>query len=165
MVDTDKRFMLVEDMIERGEYFTINRARQYGKTTMLMMIWRRMSDRYLVVPLSFEGLGDSAFTSEEAFASTFSKMMSNRLSSMFKDDNLANIWRNCTAKSMDDLSSVITTFCETSTKPLVVTIDEVDKSSDNQLFLNFLGMLRQNLADDLYLEYQNRRNLSHLRHA
>ena len=147
MVDTDKRFMLVEDMIERGEYFTINRARQYGKTTMLMMIWRRMSDRYLVVPLSFEGLGDSAFTSEEAFASTFSKMMSNRLSSMFKDDNLANIWRNCTAKSMDELSSAITTFCETSTKPLVLTIDEVDKSSDNQLFLNFLGMLRNKYLD------------------
>jgi hypothetical protein len=147
MVDTDKRFMLVEDMIERGEYFTINRARQYGKTTMLMMIWRRMSDRYLVVPLSFEGLGDSAFTSEEAFASTFSKMMSNRLLSMLRDDNLADIWRNCTAKSMDDLSSVITTFCETSTKPLVVTIDEVDKSSDNQLFLNFLGMLRNKYLD------------------
>jgi len=147
MVDTDKRFMLVEDMIERGEYFTINRARQYGKTTMLMMIWRRLSDRYLVVPLSFEGLGDSAFSSEEAFASTFSKMMSNRLSSMFKDDNLANIWRNCTAKSMDELSSAITTFCETSTKPLVLTIDEVDKSSDNQLFLNFLGMLRNKYLD------------------
>ena len=147
MVDNDKRFMSVEELIERGEYFTINRARQYGKTTMLMMIWRRMSDRYLVVPLSFEGLGDSAFASEEAFAGTFSKMMSNRLSSMLKDDNLADIWRNSTARSMDELSSVITTFCKTSTKPLVVTIDEVDKSSDNQLFLNFLGMLRNKYLD------------------
>ena len=147
MVDTAKRFASVENLIEKGKYFTINRARQYGKTTTLDMIWRRMSDRYLVVPLSFEGLGDSAFASEEAFASTFSKMMSNRLLSMLRDDNLADIWRNCTAKSMDDLSSVITTFCETSTKPLVVTIDEVDKSSDNQLFLNFLGMLRNKYLD------------------
>ena len=147
MVDTAKRFASVENLIEKGKYFTINRARQYGKTTTLDMIWRRLSDRYLVVPLSFEGLGDSAFASEEAFASTFSKMMSNRLLSMLRDDNLADIWRNCTAKSMDDLSSVITTFCETSTKPLVVTIDEVDKSSDNQLFLNFLGMLRNKYLD------------------
>ena len=147
MVDTAKRFALVENLIEKGKYFTINRARQYGKTTTLDMIWRRLSDRYLVVPLSFEGLGDSAFASEEAFANTFSKMMSNRLLSMLRDDNLADIWRNCTAKSMDDLSSVITTFCETSTKPLVVTIDEVDKSSDNQLFLNFLGMLRNKYLD------------------
>ena len=153
MVDTAKRFASVENLIEKGKYFTINRARQYGKTTTLDMIWRRMSDRYLVVPLSFEGLGDSAFASEEAFASTFSKMMSNRLLSMLRDDNLADIWRNCTAKSMDDLSSVITTFCETSTKPLVVTIDEVDKSSDNQLFLDFLGMLRNK-----YLE-RNRKGL------
>ena len=37
--------------------------------------------------------------------------------------------------------------CYTSTKPLVLTIDEVDKSSDNQLFLNFLGMLRNKYLD------------------
>ncbi len=34
MVDTEKRFKAVEDLIDMGEYFTINRARQYGKTTM-----------------------------------------------------------------------------------------------------------------------------------
>ena len=142
MVDTSKRFKSVEDLVEKGKYFTINRARQYGKTTTLMMIWQRMSDRYLVVPMSFEGLGDSAFDSEEAFIDTFSKMMTNRLKTMQVDIKLINIWQNSIAKSMDELSFTITAFCKTCSKPVVLTIDEVDKSSDNQLFLNFLGMLR-----------------------
>ena len=38
MVSTEKRFKAVQALIDAGEYFTINRARQYGKTTMLDMI-------------------------------------------------------------------------------------------------------------------------------
>ena len=45
MVNTEKRFKAVEDLIDMGEYFTINRARQYGKTTMLQMIRRKLSDK------------------------------------------------------------------------------------------------------------------------
>lgn len=63
MVDTRKRFEAIESMIEKGKYFTINRARQYGKTTTLDMIWRRLCEKYIVVPLSFEGIGDSAYAS------------------------------------------------------------------------------------------------------
>ena len=142
MVDSKKRFKAVEDLIDAGEYFTINRARQYGKTTTLYMIWRRLSDRYLVIPLSFEGLGDSPFASEEAFVRTFSNLMVRYLTSQKEDDALVGIWQNNTAKSMDELALLITDFCRKAPKPVVVTIDEVDKSSDNQLFLNFLGMLR-----------------------
>ena len=40
MVNTEKRFKAVEALIDRGKYFTINRARQYGKTTTLIMICR-----------------------------------------------------------------------------------------------------------------------------
>lgn len=58
MVNSKARFEAVEDLIGAGEYFTINRARQYGKTTTLYMIWRQLSDRYTVVPLSLEGIGD-----------------------------------------------------------------------------------------------------------
>ena len=142
MVDSKKRFKAVEDLIDAGEYFTINRARQYGKTTTLFMIWRRLSDRYLVIPLSFEGLGDSLFASEEAFVKTFSNLMVRHLSSQKENNALAGIWQNNTAKSIDELAAVITEFCKSTSKPVVVTIDEVDQSSDNQLFLNFLGMLR-----------------------
>lgn len=50
-------------------------------------------------------------------------------------------------ETFEDLSSVITSFCKACPKPVILTIDEVDKSSDNQLFFNFLGLLR-----NMYLE-------------
>ena len=142
MVNSKARFEAVENLIDAGEYFTINRARQYGKTTTLYMIWRRLSDRYLVVPLSFEGLGDSPYASEEAFVGTFSRLMGQYLTSQKQDEALASVLQDSKAKSMDELAKVIREFCEKAPKPVVLTIDEVDKSSDNQLFLNFLGMLR-----------------------
>jgi hypothetical protein len=45
------------------------------------------------------------------------------------------------------LSFVITNLVKKTTKKIVVLIDEVDKSSNNQLFVSFLGMLR-----NLYLD-------------
>ncbi len=153
MVDTAKRFASVENLIEKGKYFTINRARQYGKTTTLDMIWRRMSDRYLVAPLSFEGLGDSAFASREAFVAMFARQMNENLLSLGRDDTKVEIWDNCSAKTIEELSIVITQYCKEVQIPVVLTIDEVDKSLDNQLFLDFLGMLRNK-----YLE-RNRKGL------
>ena len=159
MVNSERCFRAVEKLIDTGEYFTINRARQYGKTTTLDMIWRRLSERYMVVPLSFEVVGDSAFVSEEALVRTIAKKMTHNLDLQTTEIALINLWKDCTAKSLDDLAIVITEFCKKTTKPVVVTIDEVDKSSDNQLFLNFLGMLRNN-----YLE-RNRQGMDYTFHS
>lgn len=38
MVDPDKRLQIIEKMIKQGKYITINRARQYGKTTTLWVL-------------------------------------------------------------------------------------------------------------------------------
>ena len=142
MVDTEERFKAVEELIDMGEYFSINRARQYGKTTMLDMIWRRMTDRYLIIDCSFEGVDDSAFASHAAFVEMFADQMTDRLESRNQDEALVHIWKECAAKNLDELSKVITRFTKQSAKPVVLTIDEVDKSSDTQLFPSFLGMLR-----------------------
>ena len=75
MVDTEKRFEAVENLIDRGKYFTINRARQYGKTTMLQTIRRRLSDKYLVIKTSFEGIGDESFDGIPRFVTTFCRLM------------------------------------------------------------------------------------------
>ena len=40
MVDVSRKFEQVMDLIEQGEYFAINRPRQYGKTTMLSLVAR-----------------------------------------------------------------------------------------------------------------------------
>lgn len=147
MVNTENRFKAVRELIELGEYFTINRARQYGKTTMLDMIWNRLSDQYLVIPMSFEGIGSSAFEAEQAFAKMFARLMSRHLTSMKQHVELIEIWQNPLVSSMDELSVLISDFCMKSPKSVVLTIDEVDKSCDNQLFLNFLGMLRNKYLD------------------
>ena len=142
MVDNAKRFESVERLIDTGKYFTINRARQYGKTTTLQMIWRRLSDRYLIVDCSFEGIDDNAFSSHAAFAKMFAGQMADRLESRGVNESMVHLWKECAAQDLDELSKVITRFTKMCPKPVVLTIDEVDKSSDNQLFLNFLGMLR-----------------------
>lgn len=142
MVNSPQRFEAIVGLIDNGDYFTINRARQYGKTTMLNKIWRSLSDHYLVIPLSFEGLGDEAFASPAAFVTTFKRQMARHTASSCQDEELTSVWQDNNANTLDELALLITSFCNASKKPVVVTIDEVDKSSDNQLFLNFLGMLR-----------------------
>lgn len=48
MVDISKRIdTIMHDYIENGQYFTINRARQYGKTTTLYLLERRLQKEYL----------------------------------------------------------------------------------------------------------------------
>ena len=116
MVDTEKRFKAVEELIEMGEYFTINRARQYGKTTMLNKIWFRLSDKYLVIPLSFEGLGDEAFASPATFVTTFKRQMARHLVSLRQNEALIGIWQNGDASSIDDLSEIVTDFCRAGQK-------------------------------------------------
>jgi len=43
---------------------------------------------------------------------------------------------------MKDLFKVITNFVKDFPKEVFLFIDEVDKSSNNKLFLSFIGMLR-----------------------
>lgn len=159
MVDTAKRFAAVERLIDTGKYFTINRARQYGKTTMLDMIWRKLADRYLIIDCSFEGIDDGAFASHADFVKMFAGQMTDKLESRGQDEALVHIWKDCTANNLDELSKLITRFTKQSPKPVLLTIDEVDKSSDNQLFLNFLGMLRNK-----YLE-RNKEGMNYTFHS
>ncbi len=142
MVDTEKRFKAVEGLIDGGAYFTINRARQFGKTTMLQMIRRKLSDKYLIIKTSFEGLGDESFKSIPVFVNTFCSLMTNFLQNIGEEQNVWKFFDHKDLTSFEELSKVITCFCESSPKPVVLLIDEVDKSSDNQMFLNFIGMLR-----------------------
>ena len=54
--------------IEQKKYFTINRARQYGKTTTLMLLEDRLSGAYDFIGIDFQDVTDairaSLFTGE-----------------------------------------------------------------------------------------------------
>ena len=55
MVDTTEKInTIIEDYIQQGSYFTINQARQYGKTTTLYLLEEKLRETYIVLNLSFE---------------------------------------------------------------------------------------------------------------
>ena len=148
MVDTTDKTEQIKELIELGEYFTINRARQYGKTTIFYSLLRNLKDQYLVLLLSFEGLGDGAFSSDEALANQFIISVADFMETVGENEALINEWKKDTFKTnnnrdgFDYLSKKITQLCKNSKKEILLLIDEVDKSADNQVFLHFLGMLR-----------------------
>ena len=54
-----------------GKYFTINRARQYGKTTTLIALKHFLEKEYYVVLIDFQSFGSADFESENVFALSF----------------------------------------------------------------------------------------------
>ena len=59
MVDISTKLdQIIEQYIKNEEYFTINRARQYGKTTLLELLYQRLKEDYIVIDISFEGKED-----------------------------------------------------------------------------------------------------------
>jgi len=145
MVDISQKFNEVMKLIEKGKYFTINRPRQYGKSTMLSIIAKALRKRkkeYVLSRMSFEGIDDRNFTSSKEFCPEFARRFCKSLKLFYHDCfKMASDLSN-TVSDMDTLSSFISEFTAASERDVVLLIDEVDKSSNNQLFLNFLGMLR-----------------------
>ncbi len=155
MVDlSEKMDLIVRDYIEQGAYFTINRARQFGKATILSALARRLANDYLVIRLSFEGIDDDNFRDSTSFPNMFVKNVTKRLQQMNVRQDLTETWISTyydtsvvTDKAFDILGDKITRLCSNADKGVILLVDEVDKSSDNQIFLNFLGMLRNKYLD------------------
>ena len=144
MVDINNKLAAIKNLIDNEYYFTIHKPRQYGKTTTLSELSNYLKEDYLIISISFEGIGDSVFESEEEFCNRFIKLMARSLkfSSKNEGERLINLYDNTIIKNFDDLSEFLTQFIEECSKEIVLFIDEVDKSSNNQLFLSFIGMLR-----------------------
>ena len=78
MVDITERLAQIKAMIDAGKYFTINRARQYGKTTTITALKNYIADDYDVISLDFQKISSGGFSSEESFVQTFCKLLLNR---------------------------------------------------------------------------------------
>ena len=142
MVNIDNKLNKIKELIDRRDYFVINRPRQYGKTTTMFMLEQRLKDEYLVISISFEGIGDEVFLKEESFSNVFIELMADNLEFINENESKRLLSIATDVKNLRDLSKVITKFIKDSKKEVILFIDEVDKSSNNQLFLSFLGMLR-----------------------
>lgn len=71
MVNLDKRLEEIKKLIDAGQYFTINRARQYGKTTTLRALNRYLQTDYVVIFMDFQTFGTEEFKNENTFALSF----------------------------------------------------------------------------------------------
>lgn len=145
MVDTTDRIdEIINEYIAYGEYFTINRARQYGKSTTLELLYSRLKEDYLILDISFEA-ADDCFVSMHTLAQGIVNKVSRVLSMSNIPEELSEIWNNPITSELplDALGEKITLFCQASKKQVILMVDEVDKAADNQIFLNFLGLLRE----------------------
>ena len=52
MVDISKKLEGITRLIDQGKYFTINRSRQYGKTTTISMIGNNILNKYIILKAS-----------------------------------------------------------------------------------------------------------------
>ncbi|MCR3761295.1 AAA-like domain-containing protein [Clostridium felsineum] len=142
MVNITNKINEISKLILRENYFVINRPRQYGKTTILNQVKNHLKNQYVIISISFEGIGDLIFTDEKLFCTNVLDIMADALET--SDEVKCEMLREFSKKvsTLKDLSKAITKFVNFSDKEVILLIDEVDKSSNNQLFLSFLGMLR-----------------------
>lgn len=142
MVDITNKINQIRSMVYRGDYFVINRPRQYGKTTTMYMLEQELKDEYLVFSISFEGLGDLIFQEEKNFSKTILKIFGDSIELNYEEYSSKLYEMSEEVNDLNAVSKAITNFCKSIKKEIVLFIDEVDKSSNNQLFISFLGMLR-----------------------
>lgn len=150
MVDLSGRVIEIKKLVDDGKYFCINRARQYGKTTTISSLATFLSAEYLVVSISFEGIGNEGFKSEQAFVKAFCRKIKRecRNGLVLPDDIRGQlddyIARKEEKAQLDELFDTLLDWCSKEDKKIVLIIDEVDSATDNQVFLDFLGQLRDN---------------------
>lgn len=142
MVDISNKIKKILEMVDKGAYFTINRPRQFGKTTTFYKLEEELNKKYIVIKTSFEGVGDDIFETEERFCKIIFDIFARSV--RFSDKELyikLKTYVNIT-KNFNDLSENITGIIEECNKDMILIIDEVDKSSGNRVFMQFLGVLR-----------------------
>ena len=147
MVDITDRLEQIKKMIDAGQYFTINRARQYGKTTTLRALAKYLVQNYIVVSLDFQLMSHKDFAEEGAFVKAFSEAILRKVSgeeampAEIRRD-LQELIGDSQGAALGQLFEILSIWCRISKKPIVLIIDEVDSASNNQVFLDFLSQLR-----------------------
>ena len=149
MVDISQRLTEIKEMVDAGEYFCINRGRQYGKTTTLEALVHTLSDDYIVISLDFQGLGNSVFQNEGTFTQGLARLFiyAYEFANAHVPQNYVDAFREINGKKaeevrMDDIFYFFIRWCREAEKRIVLMIDEVDSATNNQVFLDFLAQLR-----------------------
>lgn len=145
MVDISARLQEIKDMVDLGQYFTINRARQYGKTTTLTVLTDFLNTTYDVIYLDFQTISYADFEREQNFVAAFSRELleySELMPVSVKEKIEYFSIEPSDEVTLSVLFKVLIEWCRLSDRKLVLIIDEVDTASNNQVFIDFLAQLR-----------------------
>lgn len=153
MVNLDHRLAEVKILVDDGKYFTINRARQFGKTTTLQALGDYLNNDYFVVSMDFQmQMSNAKFKSENSFSLAFARAFVNSFQANpdgQKQDNeeAVKTFKECYQTEPEsfelvELFQALSILCSKMMKKVVLMIDEVDSATNNQVFLDFLAQLR-----------------------
>ncbi|MCD8013045.1 MAG: ATP-binding protein [Lachnospiraceae bacterium] len=153
MVDPKSRLEEIKRMVDAGDYFSINRGRQYGKTTTMRALTQYLKESYVVVSLDFQKMTSKDFMDECAFVNGLAREVGKAVRrfldvSDLQKERLRELAVNRTDFfGLAELFECFSEWCDESQKPIVLLIDEVDTASNNQVFLDFLALLRAYYLD------------------
>ncbi|MBQ7432016.1 MAG: AAA-like domain-containing protein [Lachnospiraceae bacterium] len=145
MVDLETRLKEIKAMVDAGEYFTIHRARQYGKTTTLCALTEYLKHEYEVVNIDFQVMSALSFQDEQTFVAAFSEELLDVVEHFpdgIEKRLIAFVEGMARINSLQSLFKVLKSWCSKADKKIVLIIDEVDTATNNQVFLDFLAQLR-----------------------
>lgn len=154
MVHLDDRLEKIKRLfVDKGKYFVINRGRQYGKTTTLFALEKYLSSDYLVVFLDFQEFGSAEFQDEYIFSRAFAEVFLETFACMEIENGeetvfpLKALLEKTETFALRELFAQLSKICKNAPKPIVLMIDEVDSAGNNQVFVDFLALLRRYYLD------------------
>lgn len=129
------------DLVRYGDYFTINRPRQFGKTTLIKSVKSALDkdNTYVTVYIDFKNIKPDEFLFEETFVIMMWSEITKELSI-----NKANI------QYFLELSSAIDHLIVSLNKKVVLIIDHLEVQSRLQPFYRFLGLLKRMFDNRFY---------------
>ncbi len=145
MIDLKPRLEKIKRMVDNGNYFTISKARQYGKTTTLRALADFLKTEYETISLDFQRISSLSFESEPLFVSAISEELLDsvqRFPEGIAEKLTAFAEGTARLNSLQALFRVFRLWCGQSRKQIVLIIDEIDTATNNQVFLDFLAQLR-----------------------
>ena len=105
-------------------------------------------NKYAVILMSFQRMSQSVFSSEQSFCSSFAR----DFCKVAKALNVEGLNHKAVSEldalydssdvTLSSLFDRLSEVCRTSSKKVVLIIDEVDSASNNQVFVYFLAQLR-----------------------
>lgn len=149
MVDLSDRIAEIKKLVDKGKYFTINRARQYGKTTTLYALGKVLSEEYILLNLDFQDISDAVFKTEGSFVQGMCRIINDAaefygapIPEKVRTDFAALNLKPEDSVKMDELFRIFMRWFQESERNVVLIIDEVDSATNNRVFLDFLAQLR-----------------------